>query len=84
MALEVFTGTSVTLPALRGDDQYSHSSALVDTTRLDAAGTFSIKNVDFSRQDASHTFTEVTLGGSGANIPKVGIIFPTGVPVFCA
>ena len=68
MALTVFSGPEITLPALRGD----HGSTLTSV------------ELDITRQTALGTFAEVTIGGSGAAVPEVGIIFPVGVPTFCA
>ena len=95
MALEVFSGSSVTLPALSGTAVHSE----VDVVTIPSGGIylpigldfssivgdgFTQINADFSKQTASSTFTEVNVGGSGDTVPKVGIIFPRGVPVFCA
>ena len=67
MALEVFSGTVVTIPA-------PHTPGAV---------AFTSNNADTSPANNIGTFTTVNIGGSGANIPEVGIIFPHGVPIFC-
>ena len=82
MALEVFTGTSVNIPAPGGGT--AQSEVQIDNSRNDATGTLAVVDADFSRQAASPSFAVVNIGGSGDTVPQVGIIFPRGVPVFCA